>query len=78
MKKLVKEIVNKIFTFLLYFQQESLPNSLVFPSGSDAAQIDDEFKTLWDLARQMERRETRRRQSRQSSKRPATKKRFSP
>jgi hypothetical protein len=78
MKKLVKEIVNKIFTFLLYFQQESLPNSLVFPSGWDAAQIDDELKTFWDLARQMERRETRRRQSRRSSKRPVTKKRFSP
>jgi hypothetical protein len=68
MKKLVKEIVNKIFTFLLYFQQEPLPSSLVFPSGWDAAQIDNEFKTFWDLTRQMERPETRRRQSRRSSK----------
>jgi hypothetical protein len=77
MKKLVKEIVNKIFTFLLYFQQESLPISLMFPRGWDASQIDDELKAFWDLAQQSDRRETRRRQSRRSSKGPATKKRFS-
>jgi hypothetical protein len=69
MKKLVKEIVNKIFTFLLYFHEESLSNGLV-PSGWDAAQIDDELKTFFDL--------TGRGQSRRSSKRPVMKKRFSP
>ena len=58
MKKLNKEILNKVFTFLLhYLKEESLPigqRLLWFPIDWDAAEIDPEIKGMWDRARRSE------------------------
>ena len=55
MKKLNREIVNKIFTFLLHFQKEAPPigpRDLWYPSDWDAAEIDQKIKSIWDRARE--------------------------
>ncbi len=57
MKKLNQEIVNKIFTFLLHYQEEAPPigpHYLWFPNDWDAAEIDQKIKSIWDRARQRE------------------------
>lgn len=53
MKILNKEIVNKVFTFLLHLQTGTLPSSqdgLYFPAEWDAALIDEKIKRFWDQA----------------------------
>lgn len=53
MKILNKEIVNKVFTFLLHLQTDTLPSShdgLYFPAEWDVAEIDEKIKRFWDQA----------------------------
>ena len=57
MKKLNKEIVNKVFTFLLHIEKEAPPVGfayLRFPNEWDAAEIDKDIKNTWDRARKEE------------------------
>ena len=61
MKILNKEIVNKIFTFLLYLQKEGLPEGprpLYPPTGWDDAEIDQDIKAAWDYSRKRENKKT--------------------
>lgn len=54
MMKLNKEIVNKLFTFLLHIEDEAPPvgpHYLWFPNEWDAAEIDQKIKNIWDRAR---------------------------
>ncbi len=57
MKKLNKEIVNKIFTFLLHLENEIPPvgqQYFRFPSNWDAAEIDSAIQRTWERARESE------------------------
>ena len=61
MKTLNKEIVNKVFTFLLYLQKEDLPQgprNLYSPTDWDDAQIDPTIKGIWDRAREQKNKTT--------------------
>lgn len=61
MKTLNKEIVNKVFTFLLYLQKEGLPEGslpLYPPTGWDDAEIDQDIKAAWDFSREQENKKT--------------------
>jgi len=56
-KMLNREIVNKVFTFLLYFQKEGIPKSVDFfglPADWDPPEIDAEIKGIWDISARLE------------------------
>jgi len=54
MKTLNKDLVNKVFTFLLHYQEEAPPigpNYLWYPNEWDSVEMDKQIKSYWDHAR---------------------------
>ena len=57
MKILNKEVLNKLFTFLLWLQKEAPPvgpEDLYLPANWDPAEVDKPIKGFWDRARDRE------------------------